>query len=250
MRTEARKTIRLPFLLVGFKTYLQGTGENALKLSRMAKRASAGTGVSIVPIAQFTDIALISREVGIPVFAQHIDPIQPGSYTGYVLPEAVRGAGAAGTLINHPERKLQLGQIEAAVGRAKEVGLLSCVCSEGPELSAAVSAFGPDIILIEDSDLIGKGRAISSANPQTVRATLEAVKAVNPGIRVMCGAGISSAEDVAAALRLGMDGVGATSAIIKSPDPHRVMVELAQALGSNWRGKRPVLHPPRRRSTP
>jgi len=245
MNTATTNIIRLPFLLVGFKAYVQGTGKNALKLARMAKRASARTGISIVPIPQFTDIAVISRQVSMPVFAQHIDPIQPGSYTGHVLPEAVRDAGAAGTLINHSERRLQLGQIEVAVRRAREVGLLSCVCSDGPELSAAVSAFGPDIILVENPGLIGRGRAISNAEPEIIRGTLEAVKAVNPDICVVCGAGISDAEDVAAALRLGMEGVGATSAIIKSADPYRVMFEMAQALGSNWRGKRRILYPPR-----
>ncbi len=233
-----RKTIRLPFLLLGFKAYMQATGKNALRLAKMARRASARTGISIVLIPQFTDIAVISKEVSIPVFAQHIDPIEPGSYTGHVLPEAVKEAGAVGTLINHSERKLQRDQIEAAVRRAREVGLISCVCSDSPELSAAVSAFNPDMILVEHPDLIGKGRAISNVEPEMLAVTLKAVKTINPNIRVVCGAGIGSPEDVAAALHLGMEGVGATSAIIKATDPCRVMLELAQALKSSWVGKR------------
>jgi len=233
--------IRLPFLLVGLKAYLEGTGRNALRLAVLAKRASAKTGISIVLIPQFTDIAAISKEVGIPVFAQHIDPIKPGSHTGHVLPEAVKEAGAVGTLINHAEKRLQAGQIEAAVRRAKEVGLLSCVCTDSPELCATVSRFNPDMILVEHPDLIGSGRAISNARPEIITASLQAAKAVNPEIRVACGAGIATAKDVSAALRLGMECVGAASAIIRASDPYRVMVELAQALKSNWVGRRPIV---------
>ena len=42
---------------------------------------------------QAVDIAKIAQAVEIPVFAQHIDPIKPGSSTGHILADAVKEAG-------------------------------------------------------------------------------------------------------------------------------------------------------------
>ena len=243
MRVATQKIIRLPLLLVGFKTYIQATGKNALKLAKIAKEVSGKTGVSIVPIPQFTDIPTITWQVGIPVFAQHIDPIEPGAFTGHILPEAVKEAGAVGTLINHSEKKLRLSEIEAAIKRAREVGLISCVCTDNPKLSAAVAGFNPDMILIEHPELIGTGRAVSKAKPEIITKTLESVERVNPKVHLICGAGITQGEDVVAALDLGMVGVGAGSAIVKARDPFGVMMEMAQALKSKWGQKRVRIHP-------
>jgi triosephosphate isomerase len=232
--TATQKIIHLPLLLVGFKTYIQATGKNALKLAKIAKEVGGKTGISIVPIPQFTDIPTIARQVGIPVFAQHIDSIESGAFTGHILPEAVKEAGAVGTLLNHSEKKLRLSEIEAAIKRAREVGLISCVCSDGPRLSAVVARFNPDMILIEHPGLIGTGRAVSKVKPEIITKTLESVKRVNPKVHLICGAGITKGEDVAVALDLGVVGVGVGSAIIKAPDPFRVMMEMAQALKSEW----------------
>lgn len=237
--------IRLPLLLVGFKTYTEATGKNALQLAKIAKKIAKKTGISIVSIPQYTDIAAIVRQVNVQVFAQHIDPIKPGSFTGHVLPEAVKEAGAAGTLINHSEKKLQLDDIEKAVKRAREVGLISCVCTDSPELSATVAGFNPDMILIEHPELIGTGRAVSKAKPEIITKTLEAVERVNPKVYVVCGAGITSGKDVEAALDLGVVGVGAGSAIVKARVPFKVMMEMAQALKLKWGRERACIYPPK-----
>jgi triosephosphate isomerase len=225
-------------MLIGFKTCLQATGRGALELARMAKEAGTRIGISIIPIPQFTDLAPIVAEVGVPVFAQHIDPIYPGSHTGHVLPEAVGQAGAAGTLINHSERTLGPSEIQVAVDRARQARLLSCVCSDGPELSATVARQHPDMILIENPELIGTGRAVSNADPSIITDTLDMVKRIDPSIRVICGAGITSGADVAAAMDLGVAGVGAASAIVKSTDPLGVIMEMGQAVRTGWRGDR------------
>ena len=43
--------------------------------------------------------------------------------TGHVLAEAVKEAGAVGTLINHAERQLKLSEIEAIIALAREKDL-------------------------------------------------------------------------------------------------------------------------------
>jgi triosephosphate isomerase len=234
--------VELPLLLIGFKTYGEATGDRAVRLASIAREIAARTGISIVPIGQCTDIHRIAS-LGVPVFAQHIDPIRAGSHTGYILPEAVREAGAVGTLINHSERKLSPAEIEGCVKRAREVELLSCVCSDCPQMTGEIACFDPDLILVENPELIGTGRAVSSADPEILSKSLDAVAEVGRRIPLVCGAGIGNRRDVEKAISLGMSGVGAASAIIRSPDPAEVIKELSGALLSSWHGKRITLLP-------
>ncbi len=234
--------LELPLLLIGFKTYAEATGGRAVRLATTVREIAARNGIAIVPIAQYTDIHRIAS-LGVPVFAQHIDPIKAGSHTGRILPEAVREAGAVGTLINHSERALPPAEIEGCIQRARQVGLLSCVCSDSPQMTGEIARFGPDLILVENPDLIGTGRAVSSADPRILSQSLDAVREAGRRIPLVCGAGIGNRKDVERAVSLGMSGVGAASAIIGSPDPAAVIDELSGALLSSWQGKRIRLSP-------
>ena len=96
--------LKIPIILVNFKTYSEATGKKAVKLSKIAEEVGQQTAVNISVAPQLADIASVSEAVSIPVFCQHIDPISPGSSTGHVLLESVKEAGAIGTLVNHSER--------------------------------------------------------------------------------------------------------------------------------------------------
>jgi len=221
--------IKTPIVIVNFKTYAEGTGRKALELAKAAEEVSRETGVCFSVAPQFVDIPIIVREVDIPVFAQHIDPIKPGSHTGHILPEAVKEAGADGTLINHSERRLRLADIDAAVTMARELDLITVVCTNNTSVSAAAAALKPDMIAVEPPELIGTGIPVSKAKPEVVTSTVEAVKKINPDVTVLCGAGITNGDDVAAALKLGTEGVLVASGIVKAKDPRKVMEEFAEA---------------------
>jgi len=92
-----------PILLLNFKTYEQATGAKAVKLAKAAEAAARGKKATVILAVQMTDIERVVKAVSIPVYAQHMDPITPGSHTGWILPEALKEAGAVGTLINHSE---------------------------------------------------------------------------------------------------------------------------------------------------
>jgi len=221
--------MKTPIILVNFKTYIEATGKKALKLAEMAEEVSLKTEVCVGVAPQFTDIALIAEKVSIPVFAQHIDPVKPGSSTGHILPESVKEAGAVGTLINHSERRLIMADIDAAVKRTREVGLASVVCTNNAAVSAAVAALKPDMIAVEPPELIGTGIPVSKAKPEVVTGTVDVVKKINPNVIVLCGAGITKGEDVAAALRLGTEGVLLASGVVLAKDPSKALSDLAKA---------------------
>ena len=219
-----------PIILVNFKTYFEGTGKKAMQLAKKAEKVYRETGVSIGLAPQYCDIAALVNIVSLPIFAQHIDFAQAGSFTGHVLPEAVKGAGAVGTLINHSERRLKLADIDAAISRSREVGLVSVVCSNNAKVSAAVAALQPDMIAIEPPELIGTGIPVSKAKPEVVSGTVKLVRRVNKEAIILCGAGITRGEDVAAAIRLGTGGVLVASGIVKAKDPYKVMREFVDAI--------------------
>lgn len=216
-------------VIVNFKAYTESTGIRAVALAKDAEKVHNETGVSIGVSPQFTDIMAISKAVKIPVLAQHIDPIKPGGYTGHILSEAVREAGASGTLINHSERRLKLSDIDEIIKLAHEKDLMSCVCANNPSVSAAVAALEPDMIAIEPPELIGSGIPVSKAKPDIITSTVKLVKKVNPTVVILCGAGISHGEDVTSALKLGTQGVLVASGIVKAKDPYGVMQEFAEA---------------------
>ena len=221
--------IEYPLILVNYKTYEQALGKRAVELAKVAQKVSEETGITIGVAPQFTDLARVAEEVDIPVFAQHIDPITPGAHTGHILPEAVKEAGAIGTLLNHSECRLRLDVIHDCIRRAKEVGLIVVLCTNVPEVSAAGAALNPDMIAIEPPELIGTGIAVSKAKPEVITNTLELVKKVSPEIPVLCGAGITKGEDVYAALKLGTKGVLLASGVVKAKDWRSALLDLANA---------------------
>ncbi len=228
MKTLSR-SLEVPMIVVNFKTFIESTGKRAVELAKKAEKAHFETGISVGVAPQFADIKLVADAVEIPVFAQHIDPVKPGSFTGHVLAESVREAGAVGTLINHSERRLKLSEIDEAIRIAKENNLTSLVCSNNPTTSAAIAALKPNIIAIEPPELIGTGIPVSKAKPEVITDTVELVGEVNSKVTILCGAGISRGEDVAAALKLGTQGVLVASGIVKAKNPYAVIREFADA---------------------
>lgn len=222
--------LKVPIIIVNYKTYSEATGKAAVKLSKLAEEASKESGVNIGVAPQFADIRAISDTVSIPVFSQHIDPIAPGSSTGHILLESVKEAGAIGTLINHAERQLKLCDIEAIVARTREAGMVSVVCTSNAAVSEAAAALKPDIISLEPPELIGTGIPVSKSKPDAVTEMVALVKHVNPCVVTLCGAGITKGEDVTAALKLGTMGVLVASGIVKAKDPKKVLIEFANAI--------------------
>jgi len=221
--------LQAPMIIVNFKTYSEATGRRAVTLAKKAEKVSDETSVSIGVAPQFADISTVAEAVDIPVLAQHMDPIKPGGYTGHVLAESVKEAGAVGTLINHSERQLKLSDVHEVIEIARRNDLLSVVCANNPNISVAVATLKPDIIAVEPPELIGTGIPVSKAKPEVVTGTVRFVREVNPKVTILCGAGISHGEDVAVALKLGTQGVLVASGIVKAKDPYTVLREFAEA---------------------
>jgi triosephosphate isomerase len=222
--------ISYPLILVNLKTYREGMGRKAVELAKTAERVHNETGVCIAVAPQTVDIPPIIKATCIPVFAQHVDPVGYGKYTGHILPEAMAEAGCAGTLISHSERRLELETIKETIDSAKDAELAQVVCVDKISRGRQVAPFSPDAIAIEPPELIGTGTPVSKAKPEIVSGSVEAVHNVDPKIKVLCGAGITSGEDVTASLSLGAEGILVASGVVKAESPYEKILELANAM--------------------
>ncbi len=222
--------IEMPIIILNFKTYAKATGLAAVQLAKICEKVAQEKGVCIAVAPQFTDIYAVAKSVDLPVLAQHIDPITPGSHTGHVLLEAVQAAGAIGTLVNHSERQIKLSAIANIVKHVKELDMFSFVCADTPEVSGAIAAIGPDAVAFEPPDLIGTGIPVSKAKPEVVTVTVNRIREVNNKVIPLCGAGITNGEDVTAALKLGTQGVLLASGVVKANNPLEVLRDLANGI--------------------
>ena len=88
----------------------------------------------------------------------------------------------------------------------------------------------PDAVAVEPPELIGTGIPVSQAQPEVVEDTVKEVKTINKKIKVLCGAGITTGDDMKAAMDLGADGVLLASGIIKAESPKDALLDLVSKL--------------------
>jgi len=225
----------LPVVILNFKAYREAIGPGAERLAYVAETVSRETGVTVAVAVQPTDVYRISSRHEIPVLAQHVDPQREGSWTGHVTALALKEAGAAGSLVNHSERRLGASEIAGAVEALREEGLVSVVCADTPRVARAVAALEPDFVAIEPPELIGTGLSVSKAKPEVVTDSIARIRSLGLNVPVVCGAGISGPDDVARAIELGTVGVLISSAYVKARDPQSFLTSVCEAALETFR---------------
>jgi len=217
-----KRTLRAPFFVVNPKAYLYG--DQALALAKVADELSATHDIDILFTVQHVDAARIKNETSnLFITVQHLDGLQVGRGMGYILPEAVAEAGVTATFLNHAEHPMTVNELTKAVKRADELGILTIVCADSIEEAQAVATLHPDVMVCEPTELIGTGQ---SSDISYMKATNDAVRAINPDIQLLQAAGISTVEDVEKALLSGADGTGGTSGIVAADDPAQTLTDM------------------------
>ena len=218
--------ISTPVVIVNFKSYPEVEGQRALALAISCEEVSRESGVCIAACPPLVELSRVASSVNIPVLAQHTDPMRPGSWTGWTTPEAAKAAGAVGTLLNHSEHKMMISEISIAVNLCRSVGLQTVVCADSVETAEACAMLKPDFIAIEPPELIGGEVSVTNAKPEIVERTVRAVRQIDDGIPVLCGAGVKTGADVKRAIELGTRGVLLASGIVKSMDVKKSLISL------------------------
>ncbi len=219
--------LKLPIIILNVKAYAESIGEKGLALAKACKEVSEETGVTIAIAPQQVDLAWIAKQVEIPCFSQHVDAISPGSHTGFISLEAIKSAGAVGSLLNHSEHPMKIIEVDKIIQQSKELDLLVVACTNNLSVTKAIAELSPYAIAVEPPELIGSGIPVSKADPEIVSKSVKAVKKIDNNIIVLCGAGISTGDDVRAAIELGVEGVLLASGVVKAKDPKKALLDLA-----------------------
>ncbi|HEY1248470.1 MAG TPA: triose-phosphate isomerase [Nitrososphaera sp.] len=216
-------------LIINFKNYEEVTGDNAIKLAKAANEVAERLGVELVLAPPQPSLALVAKNISIPVISQHVDDVNVGASTGFFLPELALSYGAVGSLINHSEHRIDKKSIARLVERMRMINMISIVCAREPNEVMEISAFKPDFIAIEPPELIGSGRAVSRENPEIITNSIQVAESRS---RIICGAGIADKNDVAKAMELGSHGILVASGVVKAASWREKIAELALGMKS------------------
>lgn len=215
-------------IFVNFKTYEQGTGSSAIALVKTLESVASESKVKIIPVVQAADVAEIVTTSKLEIWVQHVDPVEFGAHTGYILPEAAFEDGAMGTFLNHSEHKFdKFEDLEKAHKRASEVGLKTLIFAADVEELKHVVTLKPTYVSYEPPELVGsKTTSVSQAKPEVIS---EAAKVARENdLPLIVGAGIKSAEDIRKSLELGAVGFAIASDIVKAKDPKKEIIDLVK----------------------
>ena len=214
-------------LIINFKNYEEISADGAIRLGETARKVAEEIQVEIILAPSHPVLALIAKEVEIPVICQHVDDEKMGPSTGFTVPEIAKSYGAIGSLINHSEHRIEMNSIASLVKRLRRLGMVSIVCAQEPQEVVEISTFEPDFIAIEPPELIGSGKAVSKENPTVITKSIEGAGSRS---RIICGAGISDKEDVSKAIELGSQGILVASGVIKATSWDKKITELASGM--------------------
>jgi len=222
--------LKTPIIIINFKTYKESIGDNAVKLAEICNKIAEEEKVSIAIAPQCTDIYRVSKLVSIPILSQHVNPVDLGRNTGFLPPESVKESGAAGTLLNHSEHRLDFNLLKDSIERAKQAELKTIVCARDVENAEKIAHLNPDFIAVEPPELIGGKISVSDAKPEVISDSVKKIKSINKKIKVLCGAGIHNKDDVKKSIELGADGVLVASGIVKAENQESALRDLANGL--------------------
>ena len=217
-----------PMIVVNFKTYASASGESAESLLA-AMEAHANGPATLVAVASAFDW---------PPLPGKPPTWRSGRNTSTRLDWADSPDGW-----NRNRRSTVAPRAPSSITPSTRLSWTTCVpcsrCSRmvfpfaraaDVEEAKALAALNPTYIAVEPPELIGGDISVTTADPAIVSDTVAAVKAVNPKVRALCGAGVKNGRDVAKALELGAEGVLLASGVTKANDVHAVLADLVASL--------------------
>ena len=218
-----------PLIVVNFKTYATAMGQKAVDLAQAMERASKDHVRMIAVVSAFDLHAVKQAAPSLEVWSQHLDPVGQGSFTGWLQPKNAIERGAQGTIINHAEHKVDIEHVQLLMQQLPD-DFPMCACAADVDEAHQLAELGPTFIAVEPPELIGGDISVTTADPAIVSDTVNAVRAINPQVRVLCGAGVKDGKDVKTAVELGAHGVLLASGVTKASDVDAVLADLVTGL--------------------
>ncbi|MFA4946061.1 MAG: triose-phosphate isomerase [Candidatus Micrarchaeia archaeon] len=215
-------------IIINFKVYSELIGTRGETIAAIAATQARLAKKKVIVCPSQLDLtgyaAHIKQDEHFGFFAQHVDANAAGKFTGSVPAAQAKACGARGTLLNHAERKLSPTVLAAAVAACKAAGLETLVCADSLEEVKRVLELKPWAVAYEPPELIGSGVSVSTTKPEVLAGAVALAEAA--GVPMFAGAGVSDANDVRIARKLGAKGVVLASAFVKSKAPGEFLASL------------------------
>lgn len=229
MVPDGGQSMTKPLIVVNFKTYASASGATAETLAVAMEAHSNGPARMVAVVSAFDLEAVRRAAPSLEVWSQHLDPVGQGGFTGWLEPKTAMHRGAQGTIINHAEHKVDMDHVKRLLPQLPD-SFPVCGCAADLEEAKSLAEMGPTFIAVEPPELIGGDISVTTADPSIVSDTVAVVKATNPDVRVLCGAGVKNGQDVATAIKLGAEGVLLASGVTKASDVASVLNDLVSLL--------------------
>lgn len=223
-----KPVIRVPYFEIGTKNYIYG--DEVLKYAMAADAAAEKYDIDVLFITPCTEIYRVAQHTkNLIILAPYMDILRPGRGMADILPEGLKAAGAKGVVVNHCEKPMSIPAIKATIDRARELDFLVFACADTLDEAKAIAQLHPDIVNPEPSELIGgTGKGVSSM--EYVKASIAAIKAIDPNIMVEQAAGITKPQQVYDFIMAGSEAAGAASGIVNASDPLLMIDEMIKAV--------------------
>ena len=121
--------------------------------------------------------------------------------------------------------RLTFSEIKKTVERCRELELKTIICAATLKQTEQIKKLNPYAIAFEDPKLIATGKSITRAKIHSVKKFVDLLKGTD--IIPLCGAGISTPDDVAQAMLLGCKGVLVSSAVANAQNPEKFLKEVS-----------------------
>lgn len=215
-------------IFVNYKTYEEGSGQNAIALTKVLEEVAHLTQVKIIPVVQIIDAEMIIASTTLEIWIQHIDPLNYGAHTGWTLPEEAAKIGISGVFLNHSEHKFNnFDVLVTANEKAMSANLKTLIFASTLEELKKICELSPTFVAYEPADLVGSTTtSVAEAQPEIISQAAEIAR--GSGLPLIVGAGIHSTLDVKKSLELGAVGVAVATDIVKAVDPKKELTELTE----------------------
>jgi triosephosphate isomerase len=194
-------------LIVNFKNY-KSSKENLILAKKILKIVP--NSIVCPPVV---DLNLISSVKG-KVFSQNVNSCNSLQCTGKIVVNKLKSMKIKGSLINHSENPVSVKEIKKIVKELNKNNLKAIVCTGDLKKINEIKKLKPYAIAYEISELIGTKKSIVKYEENKVKKFVELLRKTK--IKKICGAGISSLEDIDKAYELGCDGILVSSWIVNN----------------------------------
>jgi triosephosphate isomerase len=204
-------------LIINTKHYERATGRRSTEFFAQLPDTNAFKGWEIHYAIGAYDLHIADKFPAKSFYAQHVDPVGYGPFTGKISIEMLIDSGIRGSMINHSENRLNFDTIEMIVSKARTLDFNIIVCAENLGEVARFAEIGAPIVAYEPPELIGGSISVSTAKPDIIEKAAEVCK--KNSVKLIVGAGIKAHNDISTSLKLGAVGGLVASGVVLASHP-------------------------------